>query len=110
MKSSTNFLEMAKTISERATIAGQAYQFGKTDIESDAKVYERGYIQGATEQQKIDDEELQKVKELYHTVAYEFGYRKAYEKACAWMRENLTRYAAIKQPMNKIIEDFMNNN
>lgn len=70
---------MEKTISERAAI----YQFGKTDIKSDAAVYERGDVQGAEEQHKIDIEE-----------------------ACDWLRENLTRYAAIKQPMNKIIEDF----
>lgn len=53
---------MEKTISERATIAGQAYQFGKDCIESDAKVYERGYIQGAIEERAEFKEYLENKK------------------------------------------------
>ena len=49
-----------KTIEERARIAGQVYQFCKERIEADHKIYEKGYIQGATEQKAIDEEVLLK--------------------------------------------------
>ena len=42
------------TIEERANKNGLAYQFCKESIEADHKIFEKGYIKGATEQKAID--------------------------------------------------------
>lgn len=36
----------------------------------------------------------------------ELNGRKEKNKSCAWLRSNLTRYAALKKPLSKIIQDF----
>lgn len=74
-------MKMEKTIEERAYKAvPDMLRINENYVAS----FVSGYCQGAREQHEID-----------------------IEKACAWLRESLTRYAAIKQPMNKIIEDFL---
>lgn len=68
-----------KTIEERAQIAGQVYQFCKERIEADHKVYEKGYIQGATEQKELD-----------------------IEKACEWWNKELreVNYGTYNEAIN----------
>lgn len=58
----------------------------------------RAYMDGATEQKAIDDEELLKLKSAweketyinpYDEAIYKQGYHDAIEKACEWLKENI---------------------
>ena len=94
-----------KTIEERARIAGQVYQFCKERIEADHKIYEKGYIQGATEQKAIDEEvRLKKCddmtqEECDREAAFAEWYREngkgtpTYTDAIEWAREDVINKA-----------------
>lgn len=82
-----------KSIEERAKEAGILSQY-KSDYRYDARSVESGYIQGATEQKAIDEEELLKLESVWVKEAqinhndvanYKQGYRDAIEKACEWL-------------------------
>lgn len=79
-----------KTIEERAKEAGIVSQY-KSDYRYDARSVESGYIQGATEQKAIDEEESLKLESVWVKEAqinhndvanYKQGYRDAVQKAC----------------------------
>lgn len=82
-----------KTIEERAKEAGIVSQY-KSDYRYDARSVESGYIQGATEQKAIDEEESLKLESVWVKEAqinhndvanYKQGYRDAVDKACEWL-------------------------
>ena len=86
-----------KTIEERAKEVSILYQY-KSNHPYDKLSVEHGYIQGATEQKAIDDEELLKLKSAweketyinpYDEVIYKQGYHDAIEKACEWLKGNI---------------------
>lgn len=83
-----------KTIEERAKEAGIISQY-KSDYRYDKRSVESGYMQGATEQKAIDDEELSKLKSAWgnetqvNRRCYIKGYRDAVEKACKWFGDYL---------------------
>ena len=106
-----------KTIEERAQIAGQVYQFGKERIEADHKVYENGYIQGATEQKAIDEEiRLKKCddmteSEYNHETAFVDWYLEngkgtpTYSDAIEWARKEVINKACDWLKARNVLTD-----
>ena len=82
-----------KTIEERAKLASEGYE----DDGYSAGLY-MGYVEGATEQKAIDEEELLKLESVWVKEAqinhndvanYKQGYRDAIENACEWLKERV---------------------
>ena len=87
-----------KTIKERAKYAGIISQY-KSDYRYDPKSVESGYMQGATEQKAIDEEEINKLYSIMESSASVLGI------GTKWFNEEARQDAIVE--LKEMIRNYL---